>query len=345
MPSQQADEGPCRLCGSNDYRRLVTKLGYDVVRCRRCGLVFVWPQPAPEDLEALYSSGAYHAEIDEAERRRYAERRMDEIERLVPPSGRLLDVGCSRGYLLEAARHRGWQAVGVEVNRHAAEIARSRGLEVHRGTLADAPFPPESFDVVTAFDVIEHLPSPRAFLAQVHRLLRPDGLLVLTTPDIGGLVPRATYWLVARTLGAWEHPTPPGHLVQFSRHTLAALLSRSGFEVAVWRAEHIPLAYSVGKLENSVMDVLAGRHGQRPKAPPGQGLGRKGDGAAPVRRPRISLPRLTVRAAAWVLLGTLGSLARLTGLGDSQWVAARKTLTGGETQPIGAKSDTGACPG
>jgi len=324
MPSQQADESPCRLCGSNDYRRLITKLGYDVVRCRRCGLVFVWPQPTAEELEALYSSGAYHAEIDEAERRRYAERRLDEIERLVPPLGRLLDVGCSRGYLLEAARERGWQVAGVEINRRSVEVARSRGLEVHRGTLADAPFPPESFDVVTAFDVIEHLRSPRAFLARVHRLLRPDGFLVLTTPNIGGLVPRATYWLVARTLGAWEHPTPPGHLVQFSRHTLAALLSRSGFEVAVWRGEHIPLVYSVGKLENSVTDVLAGRHKEQPKPPSCLDMRCQERGGDRLRPARRSLPRLTVRCAAWLLLGILGGLARLTGLGDSQWVAARK---------------------
>ncbi len=344
MPSQAAEEGPCRLCGADDYRRLVTKLGYDVVRCRGCGLVFVWPQPAPEDLEALYSSGAYHGQIDQAERRRYAERRLDEIERLVPPSGRLLDVGCSRGYLLEAARDRGWQAAGVELNPRSVELARSRGLEVHCGQLADAPLAPESFDVVTAFDVIEHLRSPRAFLAQVHRLLRPDGLLVLTTPNIGGLVPRCTYWLVGRTVGAWEHPTPPGHLVQFSRHTLFAILSRTGFRVAVWRAEHIPVAYSVGKLENSVMDVLAGRHKQRPNIRGPRDFCRDSGNARPVRRPRTSLPRLTVRAVAWVLLGTLWSLARLTGLGDSQWAAARKTLTGGETQPIGAKSDTGACP-
>ncbi len=324
MPSQLADLGPCRLCGADDYRRLVTKLGYDVVRCCRCGLVFVWPQPTPEDLEAVYASGAYHAEMDEAERRRWAERRLDEIERLVPPSGRLLDVGCSRGYLLEAARARGWQVVGVELNPRSVELARSRGLEVHCGQLADAPLAPESFDVVTAFDVIEHLRSPRAFLAQVHRLLRPDGLLVLTTPNIGGLVPRCTYWLVGRTIGAWEHPTPPGHLVQFSRHTLLDLLSRSGFEPEVWRAEHIPLAYSVGKLENSVMDVLAGRHKERPKPASCVDLRCQERGGDRLRSARTSLPRLTVRCAAGVLLGVLGGVARLTGLGDSQWVAARK---------------------
>jgi len=324
MPSQAAEEGPCRLCGADDYRRLVTKLGYDVVRCRRCGLVFVWPQPRPEDLEALYSSGAYHAEMDEAERRQWAEQRLDEIEPLIPAPGRLLDVGCSRGYLLEAARERGWQVAGVEINRRSVEVARSRGLEVHCGDIATAPFPPETFDLVTAFDVIEHVPSPGGFLATVRQLLRPRGLLVLTTPNISGLVPRCTYWLVGRTIGAWEHPTPPGHLVQFSRHTLLDLLSRSGFEPEVWRAEHIPLAYSVGKLENSMVDVLAGRHKERPKPPSCVDLRCQERAGDRLRPARPSLPRLTVRCAAWLLLGVLGGLARLTGLGDSQWVAARK---------------------
>lgn len=324
MPAQKAEQGPCPLCGADDYRRLVTKLGWDVVRCRRCGLVFVWPQPTPEELAALYSSGAYHAEIDEAERSRWAGRRLDEIERLAPQRGRLLDVGCSRGYLLEAARDRGWEVAGVELNRNAVEVARSRGLEVHCGELPDAPFGPESFDVVTGFDVIEHVQSPRRFLDAARRLLRGEGLLVVTTPNVGGLVPRCTYWLLARTIGAWEHPTPPGHLVQFSRRTLLALLSGAGFRSKVWRAEHIPLTYSVGKLEDSVVDVLAGRGKGRPKGGSDRNLCRAGPSRQAVRRARTSLPRLTVRCAAWVLLGVLGGVARLTGLGDSQWAAARK---------------------
>lgn len=329
-PREGGAAARCPLCAGADRRRLVTKNGCDVVRCRGCGLVHVWPQPPRAALEALYSSGDYHAAVDEAERRRTFARRLREIEALLRGAAegggagrRLLDVGCSRGYFLEAARASGWQATGVEVNRHAVEQARARGLDVHQGELADwaaasGPAAHEAFDVVTLFDVLEHAGDPRALLAECHRLLRPGGLLVVTTPDVGGLVPRVTYGLFALTLGAWGHPTPPGHLVEFSRRTLRRALAEAGFEVIRARSEHIPMAYAVGKLENSIMDVLAGRHRQAPTAD-GRRPTTDGRRKSPLRR----LPRLGVRATAWAVIGLAGLAARAVGWGDSVWVIGR----------------------
>jgi len=315
-------DGACPLCGGLSRRRLVMRRGVGVVRCTACGLIYVWPQPTPAELAALYSSGGYHAAVDEAERRRTFARRLREIEALVPERGRILDVGCSKGYFLEAARDAGWEAMGVELNANAAAEAAARGLGVRRGDLAEQDFAEASFDAVTLFDLIEHAREPRATLAVCHRLLRPEGLLVVTTPDVGGLVPWVTYWLLGRTIGAWGHPTPPGHLVEFSRRTLRQMLESSGFALLRERSEHIPVAYSAGKLENAVMDVLAGRHrGRRPEA----GGARPEAGGA---RPRASLirglPRLCVRALAWTVVGLAGAAARLTGRGDSRWVVAAR---------------------
>jgi len=310
----------------------VTKRGYDVVRCTACRLVFVWPQPTREELEALYSSGTYHAALDETERRRYFARRLRQVEGLVPQRGRLLDVGCSKGLFLEVARAEGWDAVGIELNRNAVEEARARGLDVHQGEVADQPFEAASFDVITLFDLIEHARDPRATLAACHRLLRPEGILVVTTPDIGGLVPRVTYWLFARTLGAWEHPTPPGHLFQFSRKTLIQMLANSGFTVAARRSEHIPIAYSVGKLENSILDVLTGRHRTKPEAKPIHD-GDLGDATShgPQRRGRWArgMFRCGVRGLSWVVIATAGLVARGVGWGDSMLVVARRAGGGG----------------
>jgi len=316
------------LCGGGSRRRLVTKRGFEVVRCTECGLVYVWPQPTREELEAVYSAGGYHAEVDEAERRRYFARRLRQIEELAPRRGRVLDVGCSKGCFLEVARDEGWDVAGVELNPHTAEEARAKGLDVHCGGLSDFDASGRFFDVVTLFDLIEHTTDPQATLRGCRRLLRPGGLLVVTTPRIDGLVPRVTYWFFAATLGAWDHPTPPGHLVQFSRRTLQQMLAQADFRVVRWRAEHIPMAYSVGKLENSVTDVLAGRHRTKPVP-----LGVSSVECPLEPRPSSLVPRssalrraarLTARGLAWLVIGGVGLVARATGWGDSMLVMARR---------------------
>ena len=331
MASRSRRETTCPLCAAAAARHLVTKRGYDVVRCTSCGLVFVWPRPTQGELAALYSAGDYHAEVNEAERRHAFARRLRQIERLAPRRGRILDVGCSKGYFLEAARASGWDAVGIELNEKAASEARAKGLDVRHGDLVGgaslprvAEFDAGSFDVVTLFDVLEHTGEPRAMLAACRRLLRPSGLLVVTTPDIGGLLPRLTYALFGWTLGAWDHPTPPGHLVQFSRRTLRRALEGAGFETVRERSEHIPVAYSAGKLENSIMDVLAGRHRAKP-APRAPGKARENATAAGARGSLLHrMPRLCVRLASWLVVGVGSLVAHVLGWGDSRWLAARK---------------------
>ncbi len=318
----------CPLCGTSAARRLVTKQGHDVLRCRQCRVVFAWPQPTAEEIEARYSAEGYHADADESAERRLFAHRLAQVEEQLPRRGRVLDVGCARGAFLAVARDEGWDAVGLELDRKAVDAASDRGLDVRHGALEPGMFPPNSFDAVTLFDLIEHVPDPRALLAACREVLRPDGLVVITTPDISGLVPRVTYVLFGLTIGAWGHPTPPGHLVQFSRGTLRRLLDEQGCEVVALRREHIPMGFSVGKLENSIVDVLAGRH-RVPNAPAPETepadtpedsneAGTRGGGA--VKR----LARLAIRALCWIVVGATGWMARLTGQGDSMLVMAQR---------------------
>lgn len=318
----------CPLCGASAARRLVTKRGHDVLRCRRCHVVFAWPQPAAAEIEAQYSAATYHDEEDEAARRRIAAQRLAQLQEQMPRRGRVLDVGCARGAFLAVARGEGWDAVGLDLDRKAVEAARGRGLDVRHGALEPGAFPPASFDAVTLFDLIEHVPDPRQLLAACREVLRPGGLLVITTPDISGLVPRVTYILFGLTTGAWGHPTPPGHLVQFSRRTLRRLLEEEGFEVVVLRREHIPVGFSVGKLEDSIVDVLTGWHrvrGGPPAADENDGTGGtvSGSGSSGGRAVK-RLARLAVRALCWAVVGATAIVARLTGQGDSMWVVARR---------------------
>ena len=111
------------------------------------------------------------------------------------PGGGSLDVGCSTGAWLEVARDAGWQPIGIEIGDAFAQVARGRGFEAHTGTLAEvAPgLEPHSFALITFWDVLEHLPEPRAALEQAAGLLAPGGAIALTFPNVAGLYPRPRF--------------------------------------------------------------------------------------------------------------------------------------------------------
>jgi 2-polyprenyl-3-methyl-5-hydroxy-6-metoxy-1,4-benzoquinol methylase len=138
--------------------------------------------------------------------------------------GRLLDVGAATGFFVEQARAVGWDAIGLEPSEWAAEFARRElGMEVFTGTLESMHFADQAFDVVTLWEVIEHLPDPMVTLQEIRRILRPGGQLVLSTPDSGSPVARASgrRWLGWRKV--------PEHLFFFDRSNLDRLLTRAGF--------------------------------------------------------------------------------------------------------------------
>jgi len=217
----------CNLCGADDYDVLYESLR--VVRCRLCGLVYVTPQPESETYGEEYftrpreKGGRTFIENREG-LERFFDGRLAAIERYRTP-GRLLEVGCALGYLLNAARKRGWDATGVEISEFAAKYARARfGHRVLCGRLEDLPLDEASFDVVVLRDVVEHAPDPKALLKCCHRVLVPDGLLALSTPNFDSLYAR-----IARE--AWVHLKPGEHLFLFGPGTLSAMVGACGFRV------------------------------------------------------------------------------------------------------------------
>lgn len=218
--------------------------GFPVVRCRECGLVFVGREPGQEDLIDLYDERYYedaaHPGYDgygmaEARKRHHGRTLLDDLESL-HARGDLLEIGCAYGYFLDEARERGWRVRGVEPSPHAARLARERfGLEVTETPFAMLPVEAESLDAVVLWDVIEHLPDPRATIEHARAWLRPDGLLALSTGNVSSLA--------ARLHGAdWSLMTPPWHQFYFSRSSLRRLLVDIGFQVVRWRGDGAVLA-------------------------------------------------------------------------------------------------------
>ncbi len=211
--------------------------GYTFRRCGGCGLVFMSPRPTAARLRTLYSEAYFESpdpacgypvyRSDRAAVRDKAERLLPAVERH-GRKGRLLDLGCAYGFIMEVARERGWEVAGIEPAEAVAASAASRLGAPVATDLFGAGLPGESFDAVLVWDVIEHLPDPRRALDEVARVLRPGGVLSVVTPDIGSLA--------ARLLGRrWEEMRKmPEHIYFFDRASLGTLLRSAGFEPVEW---------------------------------------------------------------------------------------------------------------
>ena len=199
---------------------------HTIVQCGDCGLVYTNPRPDHHSIVDTYQAVEDPLYVEEREGRVLTfERHLKPLERLTgPPRGRsLLDVGCYTGVFVEIAARHGWQAWGLEPSRWAAEQARDRGLNVVLGALETAELSEGYFDVVTLWDVIEHLADPHRSLQRVRRLLKPGGLVVVHTIDIESVF--------ARLMGARWPWLMEMHLYYFSKRTLCEMLEKCGFDV------------------------------------------------------------------------------------------------------------------
>ena len=223
-----SDDGwrPCPLCGSEDLRPVFDP----IQKCRRCGLSFVNPlgQYNGEHESDEYFEQQYQPLHDSNRENSMAERRahLALIRKHFswPERPRLLDVGCALGFMLQEARLAGCDAVGVETSAFAARRAQIQsGCPVHAGTLQQAAFPSDSFDVVTLMDVIEHVPEPRPLIDEIYRVLRRNGVLFIVTPNFASIFVRL-YKRNAYGIG------PEEHVVHYEPSTIKRLLRETGFQ-------------------------------------------------------------------------------------------------------------------
>jgi 2-polyprenyl-3-methyl-5-hydroxy-6-metoxy-1,4-benzoquinol methylase len=230
----------CDICGGSSFTpQLVSRDGACYVACANCGLVFVNPRVAADSLRAVYddyAEGYYLPRVRDIGLTEGNDEILRQLEAYAGARGQLLDVGCSLGNFLVAARRRDWQVSGIEIAHAVADYARrEHGLDVLTGTLPEARVPDNSHDVVTLWACLEHTPNPSENLHHAYRVLRPSGVLALTVPNWSSLsvrLLRARYRYLCRD-----------HLYLFSPGTIRKILENQGFEILNLTTNHFsPLA-------------------------------------------------------------------------------------------------------
>lgn len=222
------DRPRCIVCDSLDCCFYKEEYSYKVFLCRDCDVLFVFPHPDPRQIEEVYMRSEYSPEnvaYWEKRGRRTFIRLLQKLE-LLRHSGTLLDVGCGYGLFLKYARERGWKVYGVDICKEECRYAVDKlGLDVFNGTLFDASYPDKYFDVITLWNVLEHVPDPVSLLKECCRIMKEGGLLLLRVPNM------ALHW---RIRFIWERMgktllNPPQHLYGFGPKNLDLLLQRVGF--------------------------------------------------------------------------------------------------------------------
>lgn len=211
----------CPACGRNENKDWGEKNHLGILICKACGTIYT---PVDRftfaDYDEMYQEHSRMASVSD-----FAEQRVREIVQTFDgyrETNQFLDVGSGAGSLLNAAVLEQWDAEGMEVSDSAVRILRDRGLKVFHGLLQDAKYESGRFDVVTASEVIEHVPDPLGFAKEIQRVIRPGGVFWASTPHGRGL---STRLLKER----WSQVEPPVHIHLFSLKGISSLLKRAGF--------------------------------------------------------------------------------------------------------------------
>jgi 2-polyprenyl-3-methyl-5-hydroxy-6-metoxy-1,4-benzoquinol methylase len=234
----------CDLCGSDRRKVLLIESDLPVCSCLDCSLIYVSRRPRREINEDVnYFGNVDHIKKHAARYEEVFSKYVAAITKIKPERGKLLDVGCGFGLFMKRAQESGWDVFGVDVSRAATEYATYtlRLSNVARCEVEHAPYERNSFDCVTLWNVIEHVPSPTSVLRECKTFLKNDGMIVVRVPNIAFVskVWRLRYVLqglravTGANLPGWRTSflagRPPHHLFGFTPITLKKALTQTGF--------------------------------------------------------------------------------------------------------------------
>jgi SAM-dependent methyltransferase len=304
----------CPLCGQTGAREWLRSRdrfhgrqeNYALVRCPACLLVWLSDPPRPEEMHRHYTE-QYHKLISASGENSPV--RWQHRKKTLPQykqSGALLDLGCSSGAFLESLKNEPWKLYGIEMSAEEARTAEARsGAQVFVGDIPDAPFAPESFDVVTCFDVLEHVYQPRRVMARVGEWLKPGGIFYVLVPNVDSAAAGVfgTYWYGLEL---------PRHLFHYSPASLRYVAKSAGLrEVSLVTKRNPAVGTSLRYVWDDILQAAGIRH--KPTAYLG----------AP------SLPwKLARKLVRMTILPSLLALAPLAGGGESIHAVFRKDTTG-----------------
>ena len=241
--------GACKICNGKNVRYLCAKGPARYHVCQDCGLILQYPPPGIREMQQYadteYEAGLYRDYLNARSIKiPHFESRFKAMEPYIS-GGRLLDIGCSCGYFMEVAAKRGFEVTGLEFSPTAIAAA-SPGIraQIRQGTIDDADLAwQDSFNVITAFDLIEHIDQPIAFLRKAVAFLRPGGIIAVSTPD-------AEHFLRYAMRSSWPMLQPMQHLSIFSKKALRQAFETLGLRLLTMEPAYktITFTYLVGQL-------------------------------------------------------------------------------------------------
>ena len=225
----------CNLCGGKKHEKIAKKdKNTKIVECKNCGLIFVDPMPSDQYINKIYQKKYYspadkpYPEISNHLKQRpflesYFKKEIARIKK-IKKKGKILDIGCGPGFFLNIAKSAGFKVFGSDISKFAAKYAKEKfKLDVFGGELNQAKFLTNFFDVITIYQTIEHVKNPLKFLKEVSRILKKDGLLILTTPNQDNFIARI---LVEKWFGYYYL----SHLYFFNPKSVKKILKKAGFK-------------------------------------------------------------------------------------------------------------------
>ena len=234
-------ENACPVCSSSECEKAFSKFGIDIVCCKACSLCYSAEVPA--NTEDIYSDNIYLPAAIESymknvsyRKERFGRERVELISRQIgnPHGKRLLDIGCGTGWFLEVAREYGFEVYGQELGKELAKWTNERlGVKIFSKTISEISSQIQ-FDVITMFDLLEHVPEPLQLISDCKRLLNKDGILLVFTPNFDSLsihVMKEHSNLIA----------PAEHLTCFTKKAVEVLASKAELEVVHYQTCGIDL--------------------------------------------------------------------------------------------------------